>query len=72
MNNTEDWGHYNPPRMNEVAVVTVNQERDRRGIVMHARDGTLQQIAEAVLCNHYNALQYPLMFCQGEDGLRRS
>lgn len=55
-------GRYNAPATDEVAVVLVDQECDRRD----TRDDRLQRISETHRA--YDSLQYPLMFCRGEDG----
>ena len=57
---------YNAPTTNEVAVVLVKHECDKRDIIIRGRDHTLHRIAETHRV--YDALQYPLMFCRGEDG----
>ncbi|KAJ2941595.1 hypothetical protein O0L34_g14649 [Tuta absoluta] len=59
-------GRYNAPTANEVAVLLVDQENDKRDIVLRARDDRLQRINETH--RSYDTLQYPLMFCRGEDG----
>lgn len=60
-------GRYNAPTTDEVAVIISGQEFGRRDIVLHSRDGgALKRISE--LHRSYDALQYPLMFCRGEDG----
>lgn len=55
-------GRYNAPTTNEVAVLLVDQECDRRDIVLRTHDDQLKRISA------YDTLQYPLMFCRGEDG----
>ncbi|XP_053595538.1 uncharacterized protein LOC128667851 [Microplitis demolitor] len=59
-------GRYNKPSTNEVAVVLVDQECQKRDIVLSLRTGDLQRISETH--RSYDALQYPLIFCRGEDG----
>lgn len=59
-------GRYNAPATDEVAVVLVDQECDRRDVVLRTRDDRLQRISETHRA--YDSLQYPLMFCRGEDG----
>uniref|UniRef100_A0A8D9E7B6 OTU domain-containing protein n=1 Tax=Cacopsylla melanoneura TaxID=428564 RepID=A0A8D9E7B6_9HEMI len=59
-------GRFNAPVTNEVAVVIVGQEFDRRDIILHSRDASLKRVSETH--RSYDALQYPLMFCFGEDG----
>ncbi|KAJ8730634.1 hypothetical protein PYW08_002047 [Mythimna loreyi] len=59
-------GRYNAPTTNEVAVLLVDQECDKRDIVLRTHDDRLQRISETHRA--YDSLQYPLMFCRGEDG----
>ncbi|XP_045498452.1 uncharacterized protein LOC123696361 [Colias croceus] len=59
-------GRYNAPTTNEVAVVLFDQECDKRDIVLRTHDDRLQRISETHRA--YDSLQYPLMFCRGEDG----
>lgn len=58
---------FNAPTINEVAVVIVGENVESRDIVLKRRDGgQLQRVYETH--RSYDALQYPLMFCGGEDG----
>ena len=58
---------FNAPTINEVAVVIVGENVESRDIVLKRRDGgQLQRVYETH--RSYDALQYPLMFCRGEDG----
>lgn len=57
---------YNAPQVNEVAVVIVDNECTKRDIIIQRRGCALQRIAETH--RSYDALQYPLIFWQGEDG----
>lgn len=59
-------GCYNVASSNEVALVIVGQQFEKRDIVIQSHDNKLQRISE--LHRSYDALQYPLMFCYGEDG----
>ncbi|XP_024888866.1 uncharacterized protein LOC112465530, partial [Temnothorax curvispinosus] len=59
-------GRYNAPTANEVALVIVGQQFEQRDIVLHSHDNTLKRISE--IHRSYDALQYPLLFCRGEDG----
>lgn len=59
-------GQFNAPTTSEVALVIVGQEFAKRDIILHSRDSKLQRISETH--RSYDALQYPLMFCRGEDG----
>lgn len=62
----EHRGRFNAPTANEVAVVLVDQHFDRRDIILESRSNSLQRISE--IHRAYDALQYPLMFCWGDDG----
>ncbi|XP_031634678.1 uncharacterized protein LOC116347980 [Contarinia nasturtii] len=57
---------FNVPTIDEVAVVIVGTEFEKRDIVIQKRDSSLQRVAETH--RWYDALQYPLLFWQGEDG----
>lgn len=57
---------YNAPQVDEVAVVIVDNDCSQRDIIIQRRSNTLQRIAETH--RSYDALQYPLIFWQGEDG----
>lgn len=58
---------FNAPTLNEVAIVVVGENLESRDIVIRRRDGNnLQRICETH--RSYDALQYPLLFCRGEDG----
>lgn len=57
---------FNAPQTNEVAVVIVDNEYSNRDIIIQRRSNKLQRIAETH--RSYDALQYPLIFWQGEDG----
>ena len=59
-------GRFNKPTVREVGVVIVGQAFENRDIVLKSRDNKLQRIKETH--RSYDALQYPLMFCYGEDG----
>ena len=63
------WGHarrFNEPSTNEVAVVIFGNEFDRRDIILEKTNNQLQRVAETH--RSYDALQYPLIFWEGEDG----
>ncbi|XP_011213487.3 uncharacterized protein LOC105233194 [Bactrocera dorsalis] len=64
--NREHAGTYNVPTVNEVAVVIAGDPTEHRDIRIQRRDNTVQTIQD----NHrsYDALQYPLIFWEGEDG----
>lgn len=59
-------GRYNVPSTTYVALLIVGQTFEKRDIVLHSRDTRLVRISETHRA--YDALQYPLMFCHGEDG----
>ncbi|KIH60924.1 hypothetical protein ANCDUO_08810 [Ancylostoma duodenale] len=61
----EQERRFNAPTFNEVAVVMAG-EHERRDIVIQRRSEGLQCISETH--RSYDALQYPLMFREGEDG----
>lgn len=63
----EHRGRFNAPTANEVAVVLVDQHFDRRDIILESRSNSLQRISE--IHRGYVALQYPLMFCWGDEYL---
>ena len=62
----EHQGRFNAPTCKEVAVLIVGQEFEKRDIVLHSRNNRVVRISETHRA--YDALQYPLMFCRGEDG----
>lgn len=62
----EHGRRYNAPTMDEVAIIIVGDQFNTRDIVLRRRDYVLQRVSETHRC--YDALQYPLMFCRGEDG----
>jgi len=57
---------FNEPVTNEVAIVISGNEFDRRDIVLEKRNNQLQRVAETH--RSYDALQYPLIFWEEEDG----
>ncbi|XP_028967653.1 uncharacterized protein LOC114828293 [Galendromus occidentalis] len=62
----EHAGRFNAPTSDEVAIVIVGEEFNSRDIVLRRRDGCLKRVSETH--RSYDALQYPLLFWQGEDG----
>ena len=64
--NGEHERRFNAPTSNEVAVVIVGEEFHRRDIILHRQSGGLSRVAETH--RSYDALQYPLLLWQGEDG----
>ncbi|GBN16940.1 hypothetical protein AVEN_253638-1 [Araneus ventricosus] len=57
---------FNNPQINEVAIIIAGSDYDRRDIVIQKPGGLLQCIAETN--RSYDALQYPIIFWQFEDG----
>lgn len=57
---------FNASTTDEIAVLILGQVFEKRDIVLHSRGSDLIRISETH--RGYNALQYPLMFCHGEDG----
>ncbi|XP_063907805.1 uncharacterized protein LOC135125948 [Zophobas morio] len=57
---------FNSPTIDEVAVIIVGENLQSRDIVLHRRNSDLKRVSETH--RSYDALQYPLIFWQGEDG----
>ena len=57
---------FNAPTTDEVGIIVVGEQHDRRDIVLETRGNSLQRIAETH--RSYDALQYPLIFWAGDDG----
>ncbi|KIH68829.1 hypothetical protein ANCDUO_00836 [Ancylostoma duodenale] len=57
---------FNAPTVDEVAVIMVGDESDRRDIIIQKRNDSLQHISGTH--RSYDALQYPIIFWEGEDG----
>ena len=58
---------FNAPATNEVAVIMVGDPSlQKRDILLHKRDNALLRIPDTH--RSYDPLQYPLLFCQGQDG----
>lgn len=57
---------FNAPVIDEVAIVMVGEGFEPRDIVLHRRNNELLRVSE--LHRSYDALQYPILFCRGEDG----
>lgn len=57
---------FNAPTIDEVAILMVGEEFHSRDIVLHRRNSQIQRVSETHRC--YDALQYPVLFWQGEDG----
>ena len=62
----EHAGRFNESVTNEVAVVIVCNEFDRRDIILEKMNNQLQRVSETH--RSYDALQYPLIFWEGENG----
>lgn len=62
----EHAGRFNAPTMDDVAIVIVGEQFERRDIVLHLRNDRLTRVSETH--RSYDALQYPILFWQGEDG----
>jgi len=62
----EHLHRFNAPTLDEVAIVMVGNNFGTRDIVLQKRKNTLQRVAETH--RSYDALQYSLIFWQGEDG----
>ena len=61
----EHAGRFNSPTVYEVAVVMVGDPADNIDIKITRRDSTVSIISD--LYRSYDALQYPLIFWQGQD-----
>lgn len=64
-------GHFNAPTANEVTLVIVGQQFEQRDIALQNADNTF--VMHNLLCfnefhQSYDALQYLLLFCRGENG----
>lgn len=57
---------FNAPTIDDVAIVIVGEQFNARDIVIRCRNDQLQRVSE--LNRSYDALQYPILFWQGEDG----
>lgn len=57
---------FNAPTIDDVAIVIVGEEFQSRDIVLQRRNEQLQRVSETH--RSYDALQYPILFWQGEDG----
>lgn len=57
---------YNAPTIDEVAIVIVGEEFNSRDVILHRRNDQLSRVSETH--RSYDALQYPIIFWQGEDG----
>ncbi|XP_062541344.1 uncharacterized protein LOC134209376 [Armigeres subalbatus] len=57
---------FNAPTVDDIAIIIVGENLPSRDIVLHRRDDQLKRISETH--RSYDALQYPLLFWQGDDG----
>ncbi|PAA84583.1 hypothetical protein BOX15_Mlig017082g4 [Macrostomum lignano] len=57
---------FNAPVVDDVAIQIVGQQFEKRDIVLELRSSQLTRISE--MHRGYDALQYPLIFWEGEDG----
>lgn len=57
---------FNAPTIDEVVIVIVGEQFESCDTVLHRRNDRLQRVAETH--RSYNALQYPILFWEGEDG----
>jgi hypothetical protein len=57
---------YNAPTINDVSIVMVGDQFERRDIRIMRRNNTLQVIQDTH--RSYDSMQYPLIFWEGEDG----
>lgn len=57
---------FNTPTTNDVAIVMVGTEFEKRDIVIDQRNSGLQRVCETH--RSYDALQYPVIFLEGQDG----
>ncbi|XP_069968901.1 uncharacterized protein [Bactrocera oleae] len=62
----EHAGRFNAPTVDEVAIIMVGDPVDNRSIKITRRDNSVSRISD--LHRSYDALQYPLIFWQGQDG----
>lgn len=62
----EHTRRFNAPTVNEVAVVMVGDTFEQRDITVMRRSNTIQVIHDSH--RSYDALQYPLIFWEGDDG----
>lgn len=59
-------GRFNAPTTKEVEILVIEQQFKNRDIVLQSRVDKLIRICE--IHHAYDAVQYPLIFCRGEDG----
>ncbi|GBM44518.1 hypothetical protein AVEN_175615-1 [Araneus ventricosus] len=57
---------FNAPATGEVALIMVGEQHGARDIILEERSGIIKKIPDTH--RSYDALQYPFLFWQGEDG----
>ena len=57
---------YNAPNTNDVAVVLIDEGHNHRDIALKVRSAGVKTVSETH--RWYDSLQYPLIFCEGQDG----
>lgn len=57
---------FNSPTMDDVAILIVGERFEARDIIIQRRNDNIQRVAETH--RSYDALQYPLIFWDGQDG----
>lgn len=62
----EHKSRFNAPSTNEVSIVMVGTEYENRDIILDQRSAGLKRVSETH--RWYDALQYPIIFWEGEDG----
>lgn len=59
-------GRYNEPSSNEVAIVMINGQSNSRDIIVQRKNDQLERVSETH--SLYDALQYPIIFWDGDSG----
>ena len=57
---------FNAPECSEVALIMSGEQHGKRDIILKCRDNTIKRVSETH--RSYDALQYPLIYVNGEDG----
>lgn len=57
---------YNAPVKNEIVALITGDECGSRDIIVHARNDKLTRVPDTH--KHYDAMQYPLIFWEGQEG----
>lgn len=66
--NGDHRGSFNAPTTDEVAVIMVGSEYEKRDIILEKKNNSLKRVTETH--RSYDALLYPIIFWQGEDGYK--